>query len=33
VYGEQIAQVRVAPTFKLSVASASAWIDGGYKKP
>jgi len=32
-YGEELAQVRVAPTFKLSVASASAWIDGGYRKP
>jgi hypothetical protein len=32
-YGEELAQVRVAPTFKLSVASASAWIEGGYKKP
>jgi hypothetical protein len=25
--------VRVAPTFKLSVASASTWIENGYKKP
>ena len=32
-YGEQLAQVRVAPTFKLSVTSASAWIEKGYKKP
>jgi hypothetical protein len=32
-YGEQLAQVRVAPTFKLSVTSASAWIENGYKKP
>jgi hypothetical protein len=32
-YGEELAQVRVAPTFKLSVASASAWIENGYKKP
>jgi hypothetical protein len=33
VYGEEMAQVRVAPTFKLSVASASTWIENGYKKP
>ena len=32
-YGEQLAQVRVAPTFKLTVASAEAWIAGGYRKP
>ena len=32
-YGEQLAQVRVAPTFKLSVASAESWIAGGYRKP
>ena len=32
-YGEQIAQVRVPPTFKLSVTSAEAWIEKGYKKP
>ncbi|GJI98649.1 hypothetical protein RugamoR57_53670 [Duganella caerulea] len=32
-YGEELARVRVAPTFKLSVTSASAWIDSGYRKP
>ncbi|SHN36477.1 hypothetical protein SAMN05192549_108180 [Duganella sacchari] len=32
-YGEELAKVRVAPTFKLSVSSASAWIDSSYKKP
>ena len=32
-YGEQLAQVRVAPTFKLSAGSATAWIEGGYRKP
>jgi hypothetical protein len=32
-YGEELARVRVAPTFKLSVASASTWIENGYKKP
>jgi hypothetical protein len=30
--GAQLAQVRVAPSFKLSVTSASAWIDGGYPR-
>ncbi|WP_194164401.1 hypothetical protein [Lacisediminimonas profundi] len=30
--GEQLAQVRVAPTFKLSAASAEAWIEGGFRK-
>ena len=30
--GAQLAQIRVAPTFKLSVASASAWIEGGFRK-
>ncbi|WP_295999776.1 hypothetical protein [Rugamonas sp.] len=32
-YNEQLAQVRVAPTFKLTVASAEAWIANGYRKP
>ena len=32
-YGEELARVRVAPTFKLSVSSASSWIENGYKKP
>ena len=32
-YGEQLAQVRVAPTFKLSPASAEAWIANEYKRP
>ncbi|MYM96861.1 hypothetical protein [Duganella vulcania] len=32
-YGEELARVRVAPTFKLSVTSAAAWIDSGYRKP
>ncbi|AMP06407.1 hypothetical protein [Collimonas pratensis] len=30
---EQLAQVRVAASFKLSPASASAWVDGGFRKP
>src|SRR5437773_3798933 len=28
--GEQLAQVRVAPSFKLSAASAEAWVEGGF---
>jgi hypothetical protein len=32
-YGEQLAQVRVAPNFKLSAASAADWIAGGYRRP
>jgi hypothetical protein len=31
--GEQLAQVRVVPGFKLNLASASAWIDDGFRKP
>jgi hypothetical protein len=31
--GEQLAQVRVSPGFKLSRASATAWADGGFAKP
>ena len=32
-YGEELARVRVVPTFKLSVTTASAWIDQGYRRP
>jgi hypothetical protein len=32
-YGEELAQVRVRPDFKLSVASATAWMESGYRKP
>jgi len=32
-FGEQIAQVKVRPDFKLTSASASAWIESGYGKP
>lgn len=32
-FGEQLAQVRVAPTFKLTRASAAEWVQGGYPKP
>ena len=31
--GQQLAQVRVPPSFKLNRASATAWADGGYLKP
>jgi hypothetical protein len=32
-YGELLAQVRVAPTFKLNRASAATWVEGGFQKP
>ncbi|EXI85313.1 MAG: hypothetical protein AW11_03636 [Candidatus Accumulibacter regalis] len=32
-FGEQLAQVRVPPSFKLSMGSASAWIDNGFRRP
>lgn len=32
-YGEELARVRVVPTFKLSVTSASTWIENGYRRP
>ena len=31
--GEQMAQVRVAPSFKLNRASAVAWAENGFAKP
>ena len=31
--GEELARVRVVPTFKLTVASAQAWIESGYARP
>ena len=31
--GEELAQVRVSPGFKLNRTSATAWADGGYPKP
>ncbi len=31
--GEQLAQVRVAPNFKLSQDSATAWIENDFRKP
>jgi hypothetical protein len=33
VFGEQLASVKVRPDFKLNAASASAWIEGGYRSP
>jgi hypothetical protein len=32
-FGEQLAQVKVAPTFKLSATSAAAWIESDFRKP
>jgi hypothetical protein len=32
-YGEQMAQVRTAPNFKLSPASAVDWVENGFRKP
>lgn len=32
-FGEELGQSRAAPDFKLSVASATAWIESGYRKP
>ena len=32
-YGERLAAVRVAPNFKLTPSSASAWIEGGFRRP
>jgi hypothetical protein len=31
--GEQLAQVRVAATFKLSESSAGAWAANGFRTP
>ena len=31
--GQSLAQVRVAPGFKLSQTSAAAWIESGFKRP
>jgi hypothetical protein len=30
--GEQLAQIQVAPTYKLSVQRATEWANGGFKK-
>jgi len=31
--GEELARVPVSPGFKLTVASATAWVEGGFEKP
>lgn len=31
--GEQLARVRVSAGFRLTAASAEAWVDGGYRRP
>jgi hypothetical protein len=33
VFGEQLAQVQVAPNFKLGKASAAAWVENGFRRP
>lgn len=32
-FGEQLAQVQVAPTFKLSKASAASWVENEFRRP
>jgi hypothetical protein len=32
-FGEQVAQVKVAPYFKLSPASAYGWVENDFRKP
>ncbi len=32
-FGEQLAQVKVAPNFKLTKASAAAWVAHDFRKP
>jgi hypothetical protein len=32
-FGERLAQVKVRPDFRLSMASATAWVEAGYRKP
>ncbi|MEX3933206.1 hypothetical protein AB4Y32_15625 [Paraburkholderia phymatum] len=31
--GEQLAQVKVAPNFKLSRAGAASWVENGFRRP
>ena len=31
--GQELARVRVKPGFKLSRASATAWVEGGFRRP
>ena len=33
VFEMELAQVSVAPTFRLNAASAAAWIENGFRKP
>jgi hypothetical protein len=33
VFGEQLASVKARPDFKLNSASATAWIEDGYRAP
>jgi hypothetical protein len=32
-FGESLARLRVAPTFKLTMGSATAWIEDDFRKP
>lgn len=32
-FGAELAQVRVSPGFRLSAASAAAWIESGFRRP
>ncbi|MGG1944490.1 hypothetical protein AB1286_06735 [Trinickia sp. NRRL B-1857] len=32
-FGEQLAQVRVAPNFKLNKASAASWVENEFRRP
>ena len=32
-FGERLAQVKVRPDFKLTLASATAWVEAEYRKP
>jgi len=32
-FGEQLAQVKVAPSFKLGKANAAAWVENGFRRP
>ena len=32
-FGERLAQVKVRPDFRLTMAGAAAWIEGGYARP
>lgn len=32
-FGDEIARIKVAPSFKLNRASAVAWVEGGFERP